>query len=223
MPLIHALNRGTDKRDIFMDDHDRMRFCYGLFLFNDTRHVDIAALKTKGLPMSFFVESTPPRKRLVDVHGWCLMTNHYHLLLSERTESGVSRFLQKLNIGYAKYFNDRHKRVGTLYQGRTKQVLIESDRQFLHILNYIHFNPLDFLNGSKEWRERRISNTQKALDHLNKYRWSSYATYCGKGDFPAITTTELFADVFKDYKREVVGYLHDIEIESIQLDGLNLE
>jgi putative transposase len=211
---IHALNRGVDKRKIFMDAHDSTRFVYGLFIFNTTRPVDFAALKAKGLTMSF-LEEERTGERLVDVHAWCLMGNHYHLLLSPRVENGVSLFLKKLNIGYAKYFNDRHKRSGTLFQGRTKQVLIESDAHFLHIFNYIHLNPLDFLAGCKEWRNRRISGKRAALEHLRGYKWSSFNDYYGNGSFPAIINKELFSDVFKNYSREIESYLNDLDIGEI--------
>jgi len=214
--LVHALNRGVDKRRIFMDDHDHMRFAYGLFIFNDSKRVDIASLKAKGLTMSFSKRGAEERERLVDVHGWCLMGNHYHLLLSERVESGISMFLKKLNIGYAKYFNDRHRRSGTLFQGRTKQVRIEADSQFLHILNYIHLNPLDFLKECSDWREHRIAGMQIALAHLEQYRWSSFMDYCGHANFPTIITTGLFSDVFKDYRHEIRSYLEDTDIASLK-------
>ncbi len=219
--LVHALNRGVDKRDIFMDDHDRRRFAYGLMIFNDEKAIDMAALKIKGLPMSFSIESGAKRKRLVDIHGWCLMRNHYHLLLSPRVENGISLFLQKLNIGYVKYFNDRHQRQGTLYQGRTKQVTIARDAHFLHILNYIHLNPLDFHKGSSEWRERSIGDMSGALAHLQKYRWSSYADYCGAENFPAIVTTRLFSSSPANYARDIKSYLRQLDAGA--LDGMVLE
>ena len=78
------------------------------------------------------------------------MGNHYHLLLSERREGGISDFMRKVNVGYAKFFNEKYKRTGTLFQGRTKKVLVDSDAHFLHILHYIHLNPLDLLNGAKQ-------------------------------------------------------------------------
>lgn len=215
--LIHALNRGVDKRKIFMNDHDHLRFIYGLFIFNDNRPVDIASLKAKGLTMSFSDSSeTKKRERIVDIHGWCLMGNHYHLLLSELVEGGISLFLKKLNIGYAKYFNDCHRRSGTLFQGRTKQIRIETDQQFLHILNYIHLNPLDILNGCSDWREHKIRGTRTAMKHLEQYRWSSFNDYCGRKNFPAVITTDLFLDVFKDYQHEIRSYLSDIDLAPLK-------
>lgn len=144
------------------------------------------------------------------------MGNHYHLLVSEKIEGGLTKFLMKLNVGYAKYFNKRYERTGTLFEGRTKKVLIESDAHFLHILHYIHLNPLDFLKGSADWRNLQILDHVAALKHLESYRWSSYLDYCGKKNFPEIVTTDLFGDVFGDYKKTIGAYIKDLEIEPVR-------
>jgi putative transposase len=138
-----------------------------------------------------------------------LMRNHYHLVVSERVEGGLTRFLRKLNVGYAKYFNERYERSGTLFQGRTKKILIVNDAHFLHILHYIHLNPLDFLDGASSWREGRIESVDHALAHLDSYRWSSFADYCGNRNFPSLLTTELFAGIFTDYRKTISAYLED--------------
>ena len=142
------------------------------------------------------------------------MGNHYHLLLSETVEGGLTLFLRKLNIGYAKYFNERYERTGTLFQGRTKKILIDNDAYFLHILNYIHLNPLDFLENASSWRKRRIKNTTQTLNHLAQYRWSSYLDYVGTRNFPSILTTSFFQEIFGNYKKEIASYLKDIGKEA---------
>jgi len=140
------------------------------------------------------------------------MGNHYHLLLSELTDGGITKFIMKLNVGYAKYFNERYKRVGTLFQGRTKRIHINTDAHFLHILHYIHLNPLDFLHGAESWRTLEIKDSKKALRYLETYRWSSYLDYCGKKNFPSVITKELFGDVFRNYRKSIGSYLKDIEL-----------
>ncbi len=144
------------------------------------------------------------------------MGNHYHLLLSERREGGLSLFLRKLNVGYANYFNERYKRSGTLFQGRTKKIHVNSDAYFLHILHYIHLNPLDFLKGAEEWRTLEIQNSKKALEYLEKYRWSSYLDYCGKKNFPSVINKDLFGDVFRNYRKTIGSYLKDIELTAVR-------
>lgn len=206
MELYHVLNRGVDKRSIALNDRDRMRFVHGLYEFNDAKPAGSTYHSFSNLD---FVSPDwdRPRDPLVDIHGWCLMGNHYHLLLSEKVDGGLTQFLRKFNIGYSKYFNEAHKRSGALYQGRTKKILIDRDSHYMHILNYIHLNPLDFLKGSESWRERRIEKGALATAHLASYRWSSYHDYCGTPTFPSIITMNEFAEIFPDYRKEIQGYL----------------
>lgn len=215
MDLYHVLNRGVDKRDIFVDDRDRARFVHDMYEFNDTSPSGNAY---RDFMMDVGRPSLKKRDRncLVDIHGWVLMGNHYHLLLSDRIENGISLFLKKLNGGYAKYFNERHQRDGSLFQGRTKKILIDSDAYFTHILNYIHFNPLDQLSNSSNWRQRQIKDANRALEHLGQYRWSSYLDYTGVKNFPSILTTDLFNNVFDDYKDSVTSYITDIHEQDLK-------
>lgn len=205
MELYHTLNRGVDKRNIFLDDGDRARFVHDMWEFNDVedaKNVWYRAPAYSGL-RNHYME----KERIVDIHGWCLMGNHYHLLISERTDGGLTKFLRRLNVGYANYFNEKYKRKGTLFQGRTKKVLIERDAHFLHILNYIHSNPLDFLKGSKDWRLRRILDPRPAIEYIHKYKWSSYQDYIGEANFPSVLTKDLYSSIFKDYKKELSAFI----------------
>lgn len=217
MDIYHALNRGVDKRQIFMDDGDRVRFIHDMYAFNTTE----LAINTHRNNMLGLRDPTYKNvasgERLVDIHGWCLMGNHYHLLLSPCFENGLSLFLRKLNTGYANYFNARYTRVGTLFQGRTKKILIDSDSYMLHILNYIHLNPLDLMENSTTWRERQIADSESAMEFLKSYRWSSYQDYVGIKNFPSILRTDFFKDVFEgQYAKQVEEYLQDIDLSHIK-------
>ncbi len=222
MELYHALNRGVDKRTIFLDKQDYARFVHDMYEFNSTEPafnsirrsmIDVGRRSSEQTGLY----ATPSGERIVDIHGWCLMHNHYHLLLSERIEHGISLFLKKLNGGYAKYFNERYKRTGALFQGRTKRKHVDEDSYLLHILNYIHFNPLDTLETTHDWRSRKINDSNVAQNHLLHYRWSSYLDYIGQKNFPSILTTSFFLDVFNDdYKNQSDSYLSDIETGKIQ-------
>jgi putative transposase len=217
MELYHALNRGVDKRAIFLDTQDYARFVHDMFVFNTTQ----PASNTHRNPMFDFVSRTSgygsEDERLIDLHGWCLMGNHYHLLLSECTEGGLVQFLRKLNVGYAKYFNERYKRTGTLFQGRTKKIHIETDSHMLHILNYIHLNPLDFKKDTAGWRGGHITDSSLALAYLKEYKWSSYLDYAGTKNFPSILTTGFFQEVFpQSYIVQLEQYLKEMSLESIK-------
>lgn len=209
MDLYHVINRGVEGRQIFMNDQDRGRFVHDLYEFNDTAPAQEFARIDYGPRVGRTTSHT--RKRLIDLHGWNLVDNHYHLLVSERVENGLTLFLRKLS-GYARYFNERHGRRGALLQGRTKKVLISQHKHFLYILHYIHLNSLDNLAGAKNWRERDagvIRNLSGALAHLEKDRWSSYRDYCGLSNFPSILTKSLFEGSAGEYVTELEAYLKE--------------
>ncbi|MBI5645025.1 transposase [Candidatus Kaiserbacteria bacterium] len=213
MELWHVLNRGVEKRNIFLDVRDRFRFVHGLLLFNTKRPANNTTYILSD-NHNDFRSRYDPEERIVDVHGWCLMKNHYHLLLSDKVDGGLTLFLRKLNIGYAKYFNERYDRDGALFQGKTKKVPIRKDAHFLHILNYIHLNPLDFDSANKGWRNVGIKDLRGASTYLAKYRWSSYQDYCGHKNFPSVTNTEYFSGFFKNVKSSTEKYLKDIQLDS---------
>jgi len=224
MDLHHVLNRGIDGRKLFLDSSDYVRFIHNLFEFNDAAPSVGSARRNIG-DMNVGPRRSYIRKRLVKIHGWCLMENHYHLLISELIEGGLVKFMMKVNVGYAKYYNERYERHGHLFQGKTKKIRIEHEAHFLYILHYLHLNPLDYFPGAKEWRERdksTIKNAQEALKYLNGYRWSSYLDYSGKKNFPSILNKDLFGDAFGNYQEALKEYLKDAETSS-NIDPLILE
>ncbi len=215
MELYHVLNRGVEKRDLFMNTGDYARFVHDMYEFNDSKPARNAG-RNFDTPMIDLRNQSLERSKIVDIHGWCLMKNHYHLLLSERVEGGLTLFIRKLNVGYANYFNEKYKRVGTLFQGRTKRIRITSDPHFLHILHYIHLNPLDFLGAAKEWRSGRVQNSKAARAQLERYRWSSYQDYSGKKNFPSILTMDFMRDALGNVKKKTLEYIDDINLAEIK-------
>lgn len=223
MDFYHLLNRGVDKRSIFLDERDFLRFIHDIFEFNDVsnanpnsghffkQHLDI------GRPLS--EKEHKQKKLLIKIHFFCLMSNHYHLLVSPLVEDGIPRFMKKLNMGYAKYFNEKYERSGALFQGKYKRVLIERDAHFLWMPYYIHFNPLDLV--APEWRdgEKSIKNPKKALDFLENYRWSSHLDYAGKKNFPSVTQRDFFLESFggeKAYAQSIEEHLKGVDIDEIK-------
>ena len=206
MEWYHVLNRGVDKREIVLDDTDRARFLHDLFTFNDQQ-------ATINFKLSEKREQQRPRKLLVRLHAFCLMGNHYHLLLSDIAPNGMSLFMKKLNMGYARYFNEKYERTGALWQGKYKKKLIERDAHFLYIPYYIHLNPLDF--SMPEWREGRVADTEKALKYLADYRWSSHLDYLGTKNFPSVTEREYLAPIIgtrERYRKEIARIIKDPDI-----------
>lgn len=217
MELFHVMNRGVDGRAVFMDASDRARFVHDLYEFNDTAPAEQFSRTPSSLThVGRQTSNMGPRDRIVDIHGWKLVSNHFHLILSERVENGLSLFLQKLS-GYARYFNERHKRHGPLFQGG-KKILIEREEHFLYILHYVHLNALDDLHEYENWRERDkggVPNLKKALEHLKNDRWSSYLDYCGVRNFPSILTKTLFEERSGEYQDSLIEFIKDRTFQNL--------
>jgi len=215
MEIYHVLNRGVDKRQIFMDKQDHLRFIHDLYEFNSQERTELNFYKFRDYGTNVQIPKTikKTRKLLVDILVFCLMPNHYHLMLSPRTKNGIPQFMKKLNAGYAKYFNQKYDRVGALFQGRYKKILVTNDTHFLHLPFYIHFNPLDL--SYPEWRDNKISDQKGALEFLKSYRWSSHLDYLGIKNFPSVLNMRHLREILGnsgDYKKLVENYLKDIEI-----------
>ena len=205
-----------------MDDRDRFRFVHDLFEFNDEAPAVNNNYYNFRRPNNDFVISTDQqnrasRKLLVEVLSFCLMPNHYHLLLSPLVENGLSLFMKKLNIGYAKFFNQRYERVGTLFEGRFKSVLVGSQAHFIYLPYYIHLNPLDL--AAPEWRERKINDFKKAINFLDSYRWSSHLDYKGEKNFPSVTQRDLLLEIFggkEGYNKKFRNWLKELNLNRLK-------
>lgn len=213
MEIYHVLNRGVDKRKVFMDEKDYVRFVHDLFVFND-----------KNATLNYILQKRQaerPRELLVHIHAFCLMPNHYHILLSPAVENGMSEFMKKLNMGYTKYFNEKHERSGALWQGKYKKKLIKRDAHFLYIPYYIHLNALDL--SMPEWREGKIRKVSQALKNLREYRWSSHLDYLGEKNFPSITEREFLAQTIGTRARYEKEISHIITHSELAGGSSNLE
>jgi len=218
--IYHILNRGVDKRKIFLDKQDYFRFIHDLFEFNDQNLVNTTFYtfqKFKNNVTELREIKRRPRKLLVDIHAFCLMPNHYHLLISPRTENGISKFMHKLDKGYSRYFNIKNQRKGALFEGRYKSILVSEESHFYHLPYYIHLNPLDI--EFSEWRDGRLRNYKQALNFLDNYRWSSHLDYAGKKNFPSVTAREFLLDIFgstEKYRESIEKWLKNLELEKLR-------
>ncbi len=176
----HVYNRGVEKRDIFWDDRDYRRFLALLYLCNGTDTVHMQKLRTENSSYQdiFSVERSEP---LVAIGAFCLMPNHFHLLIKEMRDGGISLFMKKLLTAYAMYANKRHDRSGVLFQGRFRSEYVGTDNYFRYIYAYIHLNPIKLIDP--EWKENGLQSVSAAAAYLDKYPYSSYASYLGK-NFP---------------------------------------
>lgn len=169
--LYHIYNRGTDKRNIFTSARDYERFFTLLYVSNGNIPVH---LQLQGSTLNK-VTDIELGKKLVSIGAYCLMPNHFHIILRGIEAGGVSRFMQKLTTGYTMYFNKRHERSGSLFQGRYKAVHIEKDSYLKYLLAYIHLNPIKIIDS--KWKEEGIKDLKKSKSHIEGYKYSSYLDY----------------------------------------------
>ena len=206
----HVYNRGVEKRNIFLDEDDYFRFIHDLYEFNDQNPAPNLNYYLK----DHSLEVGPPkiarkqkRKLLVEILVFCLMPNHFHLILKQLVDNGISLFMQKLG-GYVYYFNLKYERVGPLFQGKFKAIQIENENYLLHLSRYQHLNPAELIES--DWKEGGMGDWKKVSHFLESYRWSSYLDYVGIKNFPSIISQDLINSYFKnseEYKKFVIEFL----------------
>lgn len=224
--IYHVCNRGVDKRTLFLDDQDYFRFVHNLHEFNDEKPAALLYYKQPSLQSyeigSHRIGDKTQRDILVDLLAFALMPNHYHLLIKQKKESGITNFMRKLGVGYAMYFNQKYKRSGTLFQGQFKAIRVVKEAHFLHLPFYIHANPLDL--KFPEWRERNLKDAKVAFDYLKHYRWSSLRDYMGIKNFPSVTERSFLTDFIGTPKKFESATLHLLrEMDVSTMDNIALE
>lgn len=120
-------------------------------------------------------------------------------------------------MGYAKYFNQKYKRDGSLFQGRYKSIAVKKEAHFIHMPYYIHLNPLDLV--APEWRERSLNNFDRAWKFLNQYRWSSHLDYLSENNFPSVTQRGFLMEYFGDpkkYSSAIKEWLKNLDLENFK-------
>lgn len=202
----HIYNRGTDKRTIFMEHHDNERFQALLYICNSTKAVDMNLHFHEEGRAFYDIFDIERGGTLVDIGAYCHMPNHFHILIREKTEGGIIKFMSKLSIAYAMYFNKKYRRTGGLFEGPFKAKHIDSDRHLKYLFAYIHLNPVKIIDP--KWRENGISDRTAAQDYLNNYEYSSHHDYQGgmrlennilhREAFPEYFTTSMDFNDFVD-------------------------
>lgn len=160
----HIYNRGVEKRPIFNSTWDYYRF------FTTLNYYRISPLVMK---LSDFrrgkktIKEAKDQKQIVEILAYCLMPNHFHLLIKQESEEGITKFLKKITNSYTRYFNTKYDRIGPLMQGTFKAKLIDTDEYLLQLSKYIHRNPFSHI------LKRNIS-----------YPYSSYSHYLSNDSHP---------------------------------------
>ena len=205
----HCYSRGTEKRKIFLNKKDHERFIALLFACNNTKTIHLSDHQGKSLDEIFSLER---EDSLVDIGAYCLMPNHFHLLLYEKQKNGISLFMQKLMTAYTMYFNKKYDRTGSLFESRFRARHASDDRYLKYLFSYIHLNPLKIIDS--EWKENGIKDKKEAIEFLKKYYYSSYVDYLSTDNRSQglILNKGAFPDYFnqpKDFQDEIFEWLND--------------
>jgi len=170
----HVINRGVEKRKIFIEQDDSKYFlelvCRGCLEFN------------------------------VDLHSYCLMNNHYHLLIETKTDN-LSKFMRSLNAKYASYFNRKYKRIGHLWQGRFKSWFVTDEAYLYTLIKYIEFNPLK----------------AKIVKDLNEYEFSSYKSFVQNIDVIKCLKNSLMYKNFKTQAERKEFFTCDYDKDDLKI------
>jgi len=205
----HIYNRGTEKRKIFLDKGDHDRFVKLLYLANSSRSVHLSNYQ------GFALIEIPKGDSIVDVGTWALMPNHFHLLLKEKKENGISQYIHKLLTGYSMYFNKKYNRKGILFEGSFSAKHLDTDEYLKYQYAYIHLNPIGIVDAG--WKEKKIKNRVAAKKFLSSYSYSSLRDYVGhKRDERAIIEPESFPSYFSSFTDFVDMLKEWIDFENIK-------
>lgn len=156
----HIYNRGTDKREIFSRAGDFLRFLKSLKEFNTS---------TPAWKKEIIRGLTSNDEPFVEIVAFCLNPNHYHLILKQKQEKGITEFMRKIGTGYTMYFNKKYDRSGVLFQGKFKAVHIDTDEYLLYVSAYVNCNC-----------------EVHGIDKAEKYKWCSFNEYAK--ETPVVTS-----------------------------------
>ncbi len=172
----HIFNRGVNKQPIFSEERDYHRFTETLFYYQFSGPKPRFSTHKR-----FKVKDFTNNPKIIEIISYCLMPNHFHLLIKQLKNGAIVEFLGKLSNSYTKYYNTKHRRSGHLFQGEFKSVSVDTDEQLLHLSRYIHLNP--YVSG--------------LIKDLGSYPYSSYLDYLADRDSPMLNK-EIILNFFKE-------------------------
>lgn len=195
----HIYNRGVEKRKIFLDEQDYKTFLKYLKIYLEPPENAKSRKISIGESKSFDAVPRPLNNfsNEIELTSYCLMPNHFHLLIYQKSNKSIEFFMRSIGTKYVQYFNKKYERVGYLFQGTYKAVLVKSDSQLLHLTRYIHLNPVS------TFRESPL-----------RYPYSSYGEYLGSRKTNWIKPQKIL-EYFKSAKntslKDVLSYQSFVE------------
>jgi REP element-mobilizing transposase RayT len=192
--IAHIYNRGNNKEKIFFDEQDYRAFLFRFALVLGFGQEDLKNEKLLSMPYSR-VRIEPYEKNNFKIHCFCLMPNHFHLLIEQCGDISISKLISKVCASYSKYINNKYNRVGHIFQDCFKAVILENNSQLMWTSAYIHMNPV---------KDGLVKNP-------SQYIWSSYNNFISNQNLP-IVCKELLLTTFggkEAFEKETLNYLKD--------------
>lgn len=211
----HIFNRGINKQPIFLDRRDYRR---ALEIFEFYHFAKTPVRYSKFLQNSpvergkILEELRKNSSRRVEPISFCLMPNHFHFLIKQNVENGISRFMADFQNSYTRYFNVKHEKIGPLLQGQFKAVRVEDENQLLHLSRYIHLNP-------------HTSYLMRTVEELVNYQWSSFPGFLNLSQNNICSTTEILtyfkkSDDYRNFVFDQADYQRTLKmIEHLTFEG----
>ncbi len=190
----HLYNRGNSKQVIFHDDQDHQYFMNLIGIMNNEMRAKSGVSKFTKLSA----------EALVSVGVYCLMTNHFHILLKQEKDNGITLFMQKMSTAYVMYYNKKYKRTGALFEGKFKSKYAGEDRYLKYLFAYIHLNPIKLID--ENWKTSNFD--KEKYKFLIEYPYSSFSEY-SKGE-SLYTNKAAFPEYFPtvgDFTKEIHSWL----------------
>ena len=200
----HVYNRGIDRRVTFTNkrEYERALDLLWFYQYATIPHRYSRFIETESTLQQRYLDKMKSSGKLVEVVSYCLMPNHFHLLLKQRQENGIATYIANFINAYSKYFNKKYQRTGALFQGVFKAVYVESEEQLVHLTRYIHLNPV---------ASSLITSVQ-----LSTFPWSSHSNYVSrtKSDIIDGDTISMIHSLVPDYERFIgdqISYAKELE------------
>ncbi len=185
----HVFNRGARKNPTFHEKSDWLRFLFLLLYMqsplpvSNGNRIAKKGSVTEGFGVPFELQEDILQKRFVELTSFCLMPNHFHILLKEREKNGIARYMQRVLVGYTMYFNTKYEAAGHVFQGRYETVHVKDNEQLLYLSSYIHRNPREL----PAWKG----------DKVEHYPYSSLQDYTDKNRWGGLLATDIIAEQFE--------------------------
>ena len=209
----HIYNRGMDKGRLFFNEDDYLRFICSIFYFNDSNFIpgNFPHRERYHPVQGLALDRNPNRKELIDLLAWCLIPNHYHFIIKQKLDGGITKFMQRLGTGYTMFFNLKHEKSGHIFQGTFKAKPIEDNEYLQHLTRYIHLNPLEIFEP--KWKENGVKDIESSKKFILKYRWSSLNDYLNPENQSLLTSKSykdfLFTNIPTEYKKFLWEWLEN--------------